>query len=124
LQEYDNPLEIKIKALTRGRLLNNTGIFDLILIKKFEKEIVFESTVLAGRIRIEQKCWIRIRIKSIRIHNPARKYVIFLVTYMLNQYRVLEKVKTPKSTGGFCTYEFTGGYVRNYFIKYYFLNLQ
>jgi hypothetical protein len=40
--------------------------------KKFEKEIVFESSVLAWtRIRIEQKCWIRIRIKSIRIHNPG-----------------------------------------------------
>jgi hypothetical protein len=38
--------------------------------KKFEKEIVFESSVLAWiRIRIEQKCRIRIRIKSIRIHN-------------------------------------------------------
>jgi hypothetical protein len=40
--------------------------------KKFEKEIVLESSVLAWiRIRIEQKCWIRIRIKSIRIHNPG-----------------------------------------------------
>jgi hypothetical protein len=43
--------------------------------KKFEKKIVFESSVLAwirfrNRIRIEQKCWIRIRIKWIRIHNP------------------------------------------------------
>jgi hypothetical protein len=36
------------------------------------KKIVFEISVLALiRIRIEQKCWIRIRIKSIRIHNPA-----------------------------------------------------
>jgi hypothetical protein len=52
-------------------------MFDL---KKFEKEIVFESSVLAWirnriwnwiRIQIEQKCWIRIRIKSIRIHNPV-----------------------------------------------------
>jgi hypothetical protein len=46
--------------------MNNTGIFDLtqILIStKFEKEIVFESSVLAW-IRIEQKCWIRIRIRS------------------------------------------------------------
>jgi hypothetical protein len=47
--------------------MNNTGIFDLILLKfcfltKFEKEIVFESSVLA---------WIRIRITS--IHNPAEK---------------------------------------------------
>jgi hypothetical protein len=40
--------------------------------KKFEKEIVFGSSVLAWiRIRNEQKCWIRIRINSIRIHNPA-----------------------------------------------------
>jgi hypothetical protein len=36
--------------------------------KKFEKEFVFESSVLAW-IRIDQKCWIRIRKKSIRIHN-------------------------------------------------------
>jgi hypothetical protein len=49
-----------------------------LILKKFEKEIVFVSSVLAWirirdwiRIRIEQKCWIRIRIKSIRIHNPA-----------------------------------------------------
>jgi hypothetical protein len=41
------------------------------ILKKFEKEIVFDSSVLAWiRIRIEQKCWIRIRVKSIRIHNP------------------------------------------------------
>jgi hypothetical protein len=57
--------------------MNNTNIFALIWLKfwflnKIEKEIVFESTVLAWiRIRIEQKCWIRIRKKSIRIHNPA-----------------------------------------------------
>jgi hypothetical protein len=56
-------------------LMNNTSIFYLIWLKfrfekKFEKEIVFKSSVLAW-IRIEQKCWIRIRIKSIRIHNPA-----------------------------------------------------
>jgi hypothetical protein len=38
--------------------------------KKLEKEIVFKSSGLAWiRIRIEQKCWIR--IKSIRIHNPG-----------------------------------------------------
>jgi hypothetical protein len=57
----------------------NTGIFlfdltQIFISKKFEKEIVFESSVLAWiriRIRIEQKCWIRIRIKSIRIHNPG-----------------------------------------------------
>jgi hypothetical protein len=59
--------------------MNYTGIFDLIWLKfwfqkKFEKEIVFESSVLAWiRIRIEQKCWIRIRNKSIRIHNPDSK---------------------------------------------------
>jgi hypothetical protein len=40
--------------------------------KKFEKEIVFESSVLAWiRIRIEQKCWILILNKSIRILNPG-----------------------------------------------------
>jgi hypothetical protein len=44
----------------------------ILISKKFEKEIFFESSVLAWiRIRIEQKCWIRIRIKSIRIHNPG-----------------------------------------------------
>jgi hypothetical protein len=48
--------------------------FDLtkiLISKKFEKKIVFESSVLAW---IEQKCWIRIRIrnKSIRIHNPGK----------------------------------------------------
>jgi hypothetical protein len=59
-------------------LMNNTGIFDStqsLISTKFEKEIVFERSVLAWIrfwIRIEQKCWlrIRIRIKSIRIHNP------------------------------------------------------
>jgi hypothetical protein len=47
----------------------------ILISKKFEKEIVFESCVLAwiqNRIRIEQKCWIRIRKKSIRIDNPAK----------------------------------------------------
>jgi hypothetical protein len=47
----------------------------ILIFKKVEKEIVFESSVLAwirNRIRIKQKCWIRIRIKSIRIHNPAK----------------------------------------------------
>jgi hypothetical protein len=58
-------------------------IFSQILIsKKFEKEIVYESSVLAWiqnrirnwiRIQIEQKCWIRICIKSIRIHNPGQQ---------------------------------------------------
>jgi hypothetical protein len=63
--------------------MNNTGIFFIWFdsnfdFKKFEKEIVFESSVLAWirsrvriRIRIELKCWIRIRIESIRIHNPV-----------------------------------------------------
>jgi hypothetical protein len=60
--------------------MNNTSIFlfDLTQIsisKKFQKEIVFESSVLAwirirNWIRIEKKWWIRIRSKSIRIHNP------------------------------------------------------
>jgi hypothetical protein len=39
--------------------------------KKCEKEIVFESSVLAwirNRIRIDQKCWIR-------IHNPDYSYL-------------------------------------------------
>jgi hypothetical protein len=45
---------------------------------KFEEEIVFKSSVLAwirirNRIRIELKCGIRIRKKSIRIHNPVLK---------------------------------------------------
>jgi hypothetical protein len=60
--------------------MNYTDIFNLIWLKfwsqkKFEKEIVFESSVLAW-IRIEQKCWIRIRTrkKSIRIHNPGLRY--------------------------------------------------
>jgi hypothetical protein len=34
----------------------------ILISKKFEKKIVFESSVLA---------WIRIRKKSIRIHNPG-----------------------------------------------------
>jgi hypothetical protein len=65
-------------------MMNYTGIFSfdltqILISKKFEKEIVFESSVLAWiriwiqiRIRIEQKCWTRIRIrnKSIRIHDP------------------------------------------------------
>jgi hypothetical protein len=51
--------------------------------KKFEKEIVFESSVLAwirirNRIRIEQKCWIRIRKKSIWIHSPVKNMGKFL----------------------------------------------
>jgi hypothetical protein len=48
-----------------------TPVFLIWFDSNFEKEIVFESSVLAWiRIRIEQKWWIRIRIKSIRIHNP------------------------------------------------------
>jgi hypothetical protein len=48
----------------------------IFIFKKFEKEIVFECSVLAWirfwiRIRIEQNCWMRIRIKSIGIHNPG-----------------------------------------------------
>jgi hypothetical protein len=54
--------------------MKNTGIFlfdltKILISKKCEKKIVFESSVLAWiRIRIEQKCCIRIRIESIRIH--------------------------------------------------------
>jgi hypothetical protein len=62
--------------------MNYTGIFlfdltQILISKKFEKEIVFESFDLAwirNRIRIEQKCWIRILNKSILIHNPAYRY--------------------------------------------------
>jgi hypothetical protein len=73
--------------------------FDLTQIfisKKFEKEIVFESYVLAWirnwiRIRIEQKCWIRIRIESIRIHNPAYRYVCIIaqIVILSSNYRYL-----------------------------------
>jgi hypothetical protein len=52
-------------------------LFDLtqiLISKKFENEIVFESSFLAWiRILIDQKCWIRIRIKSFRIYNPVRQ---------------------------------------------------
>jgi hypothetical protein len=51
-------------------------LIQILISKKFEKEIVFESSVLAWiriRNRIDQKCWIRIRKKSIRIHNPGTK---------------------------------------------------
>jgi hypothetical protein len=63
--------------------MNNRGIFDLIWLKfwfqKNLRKIVFEISFLAWirnwiRIRIEQKCWIRIRNKSIRIHNPALSF--------------------------------------------------
>jgi hypothetical protein len=50
----------------------------ILISKKFEKEIAFESSVLAW-IRIEQKCWIRIRNKSIRIHNPGLKLRLFFL---------------------------------------------
>jgi hypothetical protein len=58
-------------------LMNNIGIFlfdmtQILISKKFEKEIFFESSVLAwirSRIQIELKCWIR--IESIRIHSPV-----------------------------------------------------
>jgi hypothetical protein len=66
----------------------NNSIFELtqiLISKKFEKDIAFESSVLAWiwirnwiLIRIEQKCWIRIRNKSIRIHNPASKFATFI----------------------------------------------
>jgi hypothetical protein len=69
----------------RKKLMNYTRIFDLSWLKfwfqKNLREIVFKSSVLAWirirnrlRIRIEQKCWIRVRNKSIRIHNPENKY--------------------------------------------------
>jgi hypothetical protein len=47
-------------------------LIQILISKKCENKIVFESSVLAWiRIRIEQKCWILIRIKSIRIHNTG-----------------------------------------------------
>jgi hypothetical protein len=56
----------RVKVLFEQNLMNNTVfLFDLtqiLISKNFEKEIVFESSVLA---------WIRIRMKSIRIRNPA-----------------------------------------------------
>jgi hypothetical protein len=69
--------------------MNNTAIFcfnltQIFISKKFEKEIVFESFVLTWIwIRIEQKCWIRIRSKSIRIHNPEKLYTILFVQDIL-----------------------------------------
>jgi hypothetical protein len=44
----------------------------ILISNEFEKETVYESSVLAW-IRIVLKCWIRIRIRieSIRIHNPG-----------------------------------------------------
>jgi hypothetical protein len=78
-------LPLKSYKIALTTLLTTKFFFDelltqILISKKFEKEIVFESPVLAWirirfwiRSRIEQKCWIRIRItgKSIRIHNPV-----------------------------------------------------
>jgi hypothetical protein len=57
-------------------LMNNIGtgyfVFDLteiLISKKYENEIVFKSSVLAWI-----RSWIRIRIESIRIHNPGVKH--------------------------------------------------
>jgi hypothetical protein len=79
--------------------------FDLtqiLISKKVENEIVFESSVLAwirNRIRIEQK--FRIRKKSIRIHNPGYNAVILWtlkhcisVAKSLSQTMLLQKQKT------------------------------
>jgi hypothetical protein len=59
--------------------MNNNNIFYLIWLKfrKILEKKFLQSSVLAlirirNRIRIEQKCWIRIRIKWIRIHNPVK----------------------------------------------------
>jgi hypothetical protein len=49
--------------------------------------MVFKSSVLAWiRIRIEQKCWIRIRIKSIRIHNPGPSPVVRIFGALIISY--------------------------------------
>jgi hypothetical protein len=74
-------------------------LFDLtqiLISKKFEKEIVFESSVLAwsrSRIRIKLKCWIRIRIpiESIRIHNPEKNIPVLrmIPTHALPVYVVV-----------------------------------
>jgi hypothetical protein len=80
--------------------MNYTGIFlfkltQILISKKFEKEIVFKSSVLAwirirnrirNWIRIVQKCWIRIRIKSIRIHNPATGYRYMVPIFQIAGY--------------------------------------
>jgi hypothetical protein len=62
--------------------MNNTGIFDLtqiLISKKFEEKIVFDSSVLAWiRIRNWIRNWIRIRIESIRIQNPWFNYSLIL----------------------------------------------
>jgi hypothetical protein len=62
-------------------------LFDLtqiLISRKFEKEIVFESSVLAWiRIRIEQTCWIRIRIRKKSIHNPGGRYDLLHISLPL-----------------------------------------
>jgi hypothetical protein len=81
--------------------MNNTGIFlfdltQILISKKFGKEIVFESSVLAWiRIRIEQKCWIQIRIKSIRIHNPAKKSAFFHRNFLI--FLPLDPIRIPNT---------------------------
>jgi hypothetical protein len=53
----------------------------ILISKIFDKEIVFESSVLAW-IRIRYWIHIRIRIESIRIHNPdLNKYIIFSIIF-------------------------------------------
>jgi hypothetical protein len=49
--------------------MNNNDIFYVILLSFDFKKLFRNCSVLAW-IRIELKCWIRIRIESIRIHNP------------------------------------------------------
>jgi hypothetical protein len=58
--------------------------------------MVFESSVLTwirSRIRIEQKCWIRICNESIRIHNPATYTAPwnFLVTLLAGETKKSKK---------------------------------
>jgi hypothetical protein len=55
-------------------------------IKKIWEKIVFESSVLTW-IRIEQKCWIRIHIKWIRIHNPDMNF----------RYKMYKNITSQKS---------------------------
>jgi hypothetical protein len=48
----------------------------------WEGNCLRKCSVLAWiRTRIEQKCWIRIRIKSIRIHNPDSDWLIFFTIH-------------------------------------------
>jgi hypothetical protein len=85
-------------------------LIQILISKKFENNIVFESSVLAwirirNRIQIEQKCWIRIRIKSIQIHNPAAKATNEiqnrLLTSVIESQRVttIEAVNTSMENG-------------------------